>query len=91
LLTASGLNPDDIVKFRLKEDWVFDRESSRMFCRIIGIAPLKTILCTDKENRTGCSGHVLIYYPALRPMLAKYEVYNPKNMGQSRMTWEELF
>ena len=24
-------------------------------------------------------------------MLAKYEVYNPKNMGQSRMTWEELF
>jgi Gliding motility associated protein GldN len=24
-------------------------------------------------------------------MLAKAEVYNPKNMGQSRMTWEELF
>ena len=23
--------------------------------------------------------------------LAKYEVYNPKNMGNSRMTWEELF
>jgi len=23
--------------------------------------------------------------------LAKYEVYNPKNMGQGRLTWEELF
>ena len=32
-----------------------------------------------------------IYYPDLRPSLAKAEVYNPKNMGQSRMTWEELF
>ena len=32
-----------------------------------------------------------VYYPDLRPILAKYEVYNPKNMGQSRMTWEELF
>ena len=32
-----------------------------------------------------------VYYPDLRPMLAKAEVYNPKNMGQSRMTWEELF
>ena len=32
-----------------------------------------------------------VYYPDLRPMMAKAEVYNPKNMGQSRMTWEELF
>ncbi|HUM66054.1 MAG TPA: hypothetical protein PLV32_09420, partial [Chitinophagaceae bacterium] len=32
-----------------------------------------------------------VYYPDLRPILTKYEVYNPKNMGNSRMTWEELF
>jgi hypothetical protein len=32
-----------------------------------------------------------VYYPDLRPSLAKHEVYNPKNMGNSRMTWEELF
>jgi hypothetical protein len=32
-----------------------------------------------------------VYYPDLRPTLAKYEVYNPKNMGNGRMTWEELF
>ena len=32
-----------------------------------------------------------VYYPDLRPTLAKYEVYNPKNMGMGRMTWEELF
>ena len=91
VVNCNGLNPDDIVKFRLKEDWVFDRESSRMFCRIIGIAPLKTILGIDKKTERGAQPMFWIYYPALRPMLAKYEVYNPKNMGQSRMTWEELF
>ena len=32
-----------------------------------------------------------VYYPDMRPILTKYEVYNPKNMGNSRMTWEELF
>jgi len=91
VVNCSGLNPDDIVKFRIKEDWVFDRESSRMFVRIIGIAPLKTILGIDKKTERGATPMFWIYYPSLRPMLAKYEVYNPKNMGQSRLTWEELF
>jgi gliding motility associated protien GldN len=85
------LSPDDIVKFRIKEDWVFDREASRLFCRIIGIAPLKSILGPDKKTEVGVQPLFWIYYPDLRPTLAKYEVYNPKNMGQSRMTWEELF
>ncbi len=31
-----------------------------------------------------------VYYPDLRPMLAKFEVYNGKNFG-ARMSWEELF
>lgn len=91
VVNCSGLNPDDIVKFRVKEDWVFDRESSRLVCRILGIAPLKTILGIDKKTERGASPLFWIYYPDLRATLAKYEVYNPKNMGQSRMTWEELF
>ena len=91
VVNCNGLNPDEVVKFRLKEDWVFDRESSRMFCRIIGIAPLKTILSVDKKTERGATPLFWVYYPDLRPILVKYEVYNSKNMGQSRMTWEELF
>jgi gliding motility associated protien GldN len=78
------------MKLRLKEEWVFDRESSRMFCRILGICPLK-IVYAPNGREMGVSPMFWIYYPDLRPMLAKAEVYNPKNMGQSRMTWEELF
>lgn len=91
VVVCNSLNPDEIVKFRIKEEWVFDRESSRMFVRIIGIAPLKTILGIDKKTERGATPMFWVYYPEIRPMLAKHEVYNPKNMGQSRMTWEELF
>ncbi len=91
VVVCPTLNPDDIVKFRIKEDWVFDREASRLFCRIIGIAPLKTIMSVDGKTERSSQPLFWVYYPDMRPVLAKYEVYNPKNMGQSRMTWEELF
>jgi len=91
VVNCNKLNPDDIVKFRIKEEWVFDREASRMFVRILGIAPMRTIMGPDGITERGVTPLFWIYYPDLRATLARYEVYNPKNMGVSRMTWEELF
>lgn len=91
VVTRASFDAKSIVKIRIKEEWVFDRESSRMFVRILGIAPLKTLYFPNGQERPGSSTMFWVYYPDLRPMLSKYEVYNPKNMGQSRMTWEELF
>ena len=90
VVTSNSFNPDDVMKFRVKEQWVFDREASRMFVRILGIAPLKTSYRQDGTER-GATPMFWVYYPDLRPVLAKYEVYNPKNLGTGRMTWEELF
>ncbi len=41
LLQEQVLMLKSVTKIRLKEEWVFDRESSRMFCRILGIGPIK--------------------------------------------------
>ncbi len=90
VVTKASFDPKTVTKIRLKEEWVFDREASRLFCRILGIAPLKTLYAPNGKER-GVSVMFWVYYPDLRPTLARYEVYNPKNMGQSRMTWEELF
>src|SRR6185503_6014245 len=90
VVTRAAFDPKAVVKLRIKEEWVFDREASRMFVRILGIAPLKTEYLPNGQER-GSSVMFWVYYPDLRPLLAKSEVYNPKNMGQSRMTWEELF
>lgn len=90
VVTRASFDPKSVNKIAIKEEWVFDRESSRLVCRILGIAPLKTLYLPNGKER-GSSVMFWVYYPDLRPTLAKYEVYNPKNMGQSRMTWEELF
>lgn len=89
-VTKSSFDVKSVNKIAMKEEWVFDRESSRLVCRILGIAPLITKYLPSGQEY-GQSPMFWIYYPDLRPTLAKYEVYNPKNMGQSRMTWEELF
>lgn len=90
VVTRSSFDAKSVTRLRLKEEWVFDREASRLFCRILGIAALKTEYLPNGQER-GSSVMFWVYYPDLRPMLAKAEVYNPKNMGQNRMTWEELF
>ncbi|MBN8858456.1 MAG: gliding motility protein GldN [Sphingobacteriales bacterium] len=83
-------NMDAITKFRIKEEWVFDKESSRMYVRILGIAPVKTYFDKVTGTPIGSAPIFWVYYPDMRPALAKYEVYNGKNFG-ARMSWEELF
>jgi gliding motility associated protien GldN len=78
-----------ITSYRLKEEWVFDRETSRLVVRILGIAPVKSVYNEDGTFRDSYSMFWL-YYPDLRPYLAKYEAYNPRNYGV-RMSWEEVF
>jgi gliding motility associated protien GldN len=91
VVTRASFDPKTVVKLRVKEEWVFDREASRYFCRILGIAPLKSQFFPNGQERPGSTPMFWVYYPDMRPILTKYEVYNPKNMGNSRMTWEELF
>ena len=51
VVTKSSFDPKSVVKIRIKEEWVFDREASRMFVRILGIAPLKTLYLPNGQER----------------------------------------
>jgi gliding motility associated protien GldN len=83
----SVLNPDSIYTFRLKVQWVFDSKTSRMYSRIIGIAPIYSeIVNKELSKRT----LFWVSYKDLRPSLVKNQVYNPKNMT-NRITWDQLF
>jgi gliding motility associated protien GldN len=88
-LIQEDFNPDDIERYEIKEEWVFDKQSSRLQVRILGIAPEKDIKNPDGSVRD-VTPVFWVYYPDLRPMLAKFEAYNGKNFG-ARMSWEELF
>ena len=86
---VNDINFDSFYKFRIKEEVIFDKESSRLFWRILGIAPVKNVVTSQGVN-LGETELFWVYYPDMRETFAKYEVYNGKNFG-ARMSWEELF
>lgn len=85
----NDINLDSFYKFHIKEEVIFDKESSRLFWRILGISPVKNIV-TSAGVDLGPTELFWVYYPDMRPVFAKFEVYNGKNFG-GRMSWEELF
>lgn len=82
-------DPNSVEFYRVKEEWIFDKERSQMYCRTLGIAPLKTVLNNDGSFRDRA---VLfwLYYPDCRKHFSTLEVYNPANLAY-RQTWEELW
>jgi gliding motility associated protien GldN len=80
---------ENIMKYRLKEDWIFDRQRSSMDIRIIGIAPLKENRGTDGELR-GYTPLFWLYFPELRYVLVNWEVFNRGNDSERR-SFDHLF
>ena len=89
VIQKNDLTWDKIVKYRIKEDWFFDEKNSVMIARIIGLAPIMEDYDATGNYR-GDMTMYWVYYPDLRPILAKYEVFNPKN-DAVRLSWEDLF
>lgn len=81
---------DSIYQFKIKEEWIFDKESSRMVVRILGIAPMMRAYTSSGIDLGEDRILFWVYYPDLRASLARHEVFNGKNYG-GRMSWEELF
>lgn len=88
-VTKNEFNADDYQKFRLKEDWLFDEETSTMVCRILGIAPIRDVRNEDGSVR-GQEALFWVYYPDIREKLVNYEAINPENDAVA-LTWEDVF
>ena len=78
-------DPTKVSKYRIKEDWFFDEETSTMQVRIMAIAPLYY----DDEIQQDIP-MFWAYYPTLRNTLVKHEVFNFNN-DAVRLTWDDLF
>ncbi|MBX7163280.1 MAG: gliding motility protein GldN [Saprospiraceae bacterium] len=89
-IIKNDLDYTNIKTFRVKEIWYFDKESSRLNCRILGIAPIQ-----EKKNaETGEVEYSLpmfwIYYPEARKYLTKEMVFNDRN-DSAPGSWADLF
>jgi gliding motility associated protien GldN len=79
----------DIVQYRLKEDWFFDKERSVLDVRILGIAPVRYNK-TPGGQITGLEEMFWLYFPHCRFVFNNYFAYNPKNDAQW-MSFDDLF
>lgn len=89
-IVKSEINWEDINRFRVKEMWYFDQETSRMGVRILGIAPEKDYFDDDTGEFKYSLPLFWIYYPEAREYLAKHRVFNENN-DIAPMTWTDLF
>ncbi len=89
-VVKSEINPENINRYRIKEIWYFDKESSMLKVRILGISPL----VEEIDEVTGELKYELplfwIYYPELREYLADEPVPSDYN-DMFPMTWYDLF
>ncbi len=88
-VVTNELNPEEIKRYRIKEVWFFDIETSTLQVRILGIAPM-----IDNKDDNGNFRFeqplFWVYYPEARKVLAHERVFNFYN-DASPMSWEDLF
>jgi gliding motility associated protien GldN len=87
-----AFNPDDVIQYRIKEEWFFDKQRSVIETRIIGVAPMT--LARDQEGNLIEGGQkkllFWVYFPEARRVLVNAEVANRFNSAQ-RLTFEDIF
>jgi gliding motility associated protien GldN len=89
-LESEHLGSDDIVSYMLKEDWIFDKQRSVLDSRILGICPFKKMYDDQGNEIPGCVMMFWIYYPEIRHIFSKVQVFNPHN-NYDRRSLEAVF
>ncbi|MCX3265778.1 type IX secretion system ring subunit PorN/GldN [Pedobacter agri] len=82
---ANDLNPESFLKFRIKEDWIFDVKRSIFEPRIVGIAPMKY-----NEVSKQWQPVFWVYYPEAREILTKKRLINTNNDASS-LSFDDFF
>jgi gliding motility associated protien GldN len=85
---AGEFNPDSIVKFRIKEDWIFDKQRSVFEPRIVGIAPMVKI---SKAGQAFDEQPAFwIYFPEARHLLVTKAAVNRTN-DLAGLSYDDIF
>jgi gliding motility associated protien GldN len=87
-IVAGEFNPDSVVKFRIKEDWIFDRQRGIFEPRIIGIAPMVKPKAGSVD--IDYQPAFWIYFPDARQVLAVKEVVN-HHSDATGLSFDDVF
>ena len=85
-------NTSKVHKWRVKEEWYFDKQRSVMDVRIIGLCPMKE---TERPGESGLEKSYMplfwVYFPDARRFLKDAEIFNHRKNDAARMTFDDVF
>ncbi|OOQ60573.1 gliding motility protein GldN [Mucilaginibacter pedocola] len=88
-VVAGDFNPDNVLKFRIKEDWLYDKQRGIFEPRIVGLAPLIQVKAAGISN-TEFQPAFWIYFPEARSILATREAMNRSN-DATALSFDDVF
>ncbi|WP_299578346.1 gliding motility protein GldN [uncultured Sunxiuqinia sp.] len=90
-IIVGEIRPEEVKQFMVKEEWFFDKQTSTMNVRIIGICPIQEYYRDEDINQENVQRRQVfwIYYPEARDLLATHAVINPNNTAVG-MSFDDL-
>jgi gliding motility associated protien GldN len=91
-VTVQGeIRANEIKQYMLKEEWYFDKQTSTMNVRILGICPIREYVREgDASGQVQRQQVFWVYYPEARPLLATNLALNPFNDARQQ-SFDDLF
>ncbi|MDP2336698.1 MAG: gliding motility protein GldN [Bacteroidota bacterium] len=91
-VVSGEIRSEEVKQFMVKEEWYFDKQSSTMNVRIIGICPIQEFFRDEDVNQEAVQRRQVfwIYFPEARDILANNEVFNPQNTARNA-SYDDIF
>ncbi len=86
------IRAEEVKQFMVKEEWYFDKQTSTMNVRVIGICPIREFFRDEDVNQENIQRSQVfwIYYPEARDIFASSEVFNPQNTARNS-SYDDIF
>ncbi|NQU53562.1 MAG: gliding motility protein GldN [Bacteroidetes bacterium] len=85
------IRSSEIKQYMIKEEWYFDKQTSTLNVRILGICPIREYTRVgDTNGEVQRQKLFWVYYPEVRPLLSTNLVLNQYNEAR-QMSFDDLF
>ncbi len=91
-VVAGEIRSEEVKQFMVKEEWYFDKQTSTMNVRVIGLCPIQEFYRDEDTNQEAVQRRQAfwIYFPEARDILASNEVFNPMNAARNA-SFDDIF
>lgn len=91
-VVTAEIRSEEVKQFMVKEEWYFDKQTSTMNVRVIGVCPIQEFYRDEDTNLEQVQRRQVfwIYFPEARDLFAANEVFNPQNTARNS-SFDDIF